>query len=121
MSQDFRLDQDPRKIFIAFLINQLNYITALLFSYSPINQRKAIRPMIGLICGLDEKSKKSLETELNDLKTQDSQGEGDPKKEFDIYISLTNYLHRTYLKEVSWVKPFNPNPKHIGVEQTEQQ
>jgi hypothetical protein len=107
-------DQDPRKVFINFLIYQLNYTVSGIYSYTARLQRRSIRPLMGLIASLDERSKQALKDKYEELVRFDRTGNWTLGGLQEIYDNVLSYLHRTYLSEISYVKPLNPKPQHIS-------
>ena len=113
MSEDFDLNQEPRKVFVNFLIYNIKEIEGQLFFGGRTSL--AIRGLRGLISSLDEKSQKALEKHYNKLMGYESnilmlESKTDLEK---IYREVSAFLHNSYLKEAG-VRALNPKPMHIS-------
>lgn len=113
--KEFSIDfsQDPRKVFVNFLIWNIKGIEIELY-YPGGRSWVAVKKIVGLIDCLDGGSKEKLKEQYDKLTSMKSVGRGNLEQ---IYRDIMTYLHQTYLQEFIRVRPLNPHPKHIKVEQ----
>ena len=115
--EDFGFDQEPRKMFVSFLIWNINQVEQRLYLFP--NTVKAIYALEGLISSLDAKSQKTLEPQLKQLESFHTNFNLCSRTKLkQIYQEVLRYLHRTYLSEVtrgiipaSTLPPTTPKPK----------
>ena len=101
--EDLGFDQEPRKMFISFLILNLNQIFQ---KISARNHTLAIRPLRILIASLDRGSKKKLEQQHKQLKSFEANINLCSREKLEqIYEDTLNYLHDTYLVEARHARP----------------
>lgn len=107
-SSDF--SGEPRKVFINFLIWNIKSIEDRIYFTSKVST--AIVPLMGLVDSLDEKSKKKLKTQYDQLKAMKegiaSLHNGGVE---EIYREILTYLHNSFLQEVRFARPKYPHSK----------
>ena len=116
MNDEFKIDYtaEPRKVFVNFLIWNIKQIETDVFQ-NRNRTPSVLSPLIGLISSLDEKSKKTLDPQNKRLLAMRRDTYEFSLAETEkIYGEILAYLHSTYLSEVSRVRPWNPQPEHIG-------
>ena len=104
-SEDFDLNQEPRKVFVNFLIYNIKEIEGQLFFGGRTSL--AIRGLRGLISSLDGKSKKTLKKHYDKLIGYETNILTlNSKTELEtIFQEVLTYLHENYLKEAFFAKP----------------
>ena len=104
-SEDFDLNQEPRKVFVNFLIYNIKEIEWQLFFGGRTSL--AIRGLRGLISSLDGKSKAKLKQHYDKLIGYESNLLTlNSKTELEtIFQEVLTYLHENYLKEAFFAKP----------------
>lgn len=114
-NREFSIDysQDPRKVFVNFLLWNIKEIEGQIY-FSSGRSRQATRLLTGLIDSLDQNSKEKLKDQYERLTLMKAPLPGDLEQ---LYRDIMTYLHQTYLQEFIHVRPLNPHPKHIGMEQ----
>jgi len=116
-SQPADFNQEPRKVFINFLIWNIKEIETHLFYGGKMSH--AIRLLQGLISSLDQKSQKALETQFGKLIGYESNllTLSDRTELVTNYRDVLAYLHETYLKEVQFARPkYKPSKLEVPQE-----
>ena len=114
-SEDFDLNQEPRKVFVNFLIYNIKEIEWQLFFGGRTSL--AIRGLRGLISSLDGKSKQTLKKHYDKLIGYETNILTlNSKTELEtIFQEVLTYLHENYLKEAIYAKPLRPSKSRMGV------
>ncbi len=102
-SQPFDFDQEPRKVFINFLIYNMKQIEFQIFFTRKLSP--AVKSLRGLIGSLDAKSQKTLKRLYESLVRFDATGNFQRSDVEHIYNEVCAYLHKTYLKEMWLARP----------------
>jgi len=116
-SQPVDFNQEPRKVFINFLIWNIKEIETQLFYGGRTSH--AIRLLQGLISSLDQKSQKALETQFDKLLGYESNilTLSSRTELVTIYKATLAFLHETYLKEVQFARPkYKPSKLEVPQE-----
>jgi hypothetical protein len=114
LSSEFSIDfsQEPRKVFLNLLLWNIKIVEDAIYVRGRDND--AISLLMGLIDSLDDASKKRLDRQHKKLLAfQQATEILYPGQIEQIYREVLTYLHETYLREVNYVRPLNPKPKHI--------
>ena len=112
-SEDFDLTQEPRKVFVNFLIFNMKLIEQKIFFDGEATS--AIRPLRGLIKSLDSKSQKRLKPQLDRLLRYERDIRLCSREEIEhTYGEVSTYLHATYLKEAFYARPRHPKRGKLG-------
>jgi len=106
--EDMDLTQEPRKVFVNFLILNINQVEQMLyFSRSFIS---AVRPLRGLIGSLNTQSQEKLEPQLKQLQSFEANINLCSRETLEqIYREVLRFLHATYLKEIQFARPKHPS------------
>ncbi len=102
-SQPFDFDQEPRKVFVNFLIYNMKQIEFQIYFTRKLSP--SVKMLRGLIGSLDFKSQDALKNQKEALQRFDATGNfqrGDVEK---IYDEVCGYLHETFLKEFNYATP----------------
>ena len=111
------LTQEPRKVFVNFLILNINQVEQKIFFSR--NHIQAIRPLQGLISSLDSKSQENLKEQLEQLNSFEMNVNLCTRDVITkIYREVLKYLHATYLKEVQFARPREPRRGKLGDKKT---
>jgi len=100
--------QEPKKVFVNFLILKINEIEERIFLLSrPLS---AIEPLQGLINSLSAESMKELHQQYEDLESFEANVKlCSSAKIKQIYRDVLAFLHATYLKEMQFARPKHPS------------
>lgn len=115
--EEIDFTQDPRKVFLVFLIRELSAASFYLFHITPAQEMKALDIMDGIISSLDKKSQDTLKA-LHEKIRNGAYTNSTPLTSKEIraaYQELSIYLHETFLKEAIRAHPLYRKKGHLGV------
>lgn len=97
--EGFDLTQEPKNVFVSFLIYNMKQIEFQIFFSS--HSSSAIRSLRGLIGSLSKEAQKKLKKEYDKLREWDQTGRCTRLDLENVYNTVCAFLHTTYLAEVS--------------------